>query len=402
MQAVMMVAGKSTRTYPLTLTRPKPLLPILNRPLIYHSLDQMVDLFDKVILIVGYRQDMIRDLLGDEYRGIKIVYQEQKEQLGTGHAVLQAEPHIDGRFVVMNGDDLFAREDLEALCKFNNAALVKRVADPSLYGVYQLDDKERAIKIVEKPKEYLGDLANIGCYIFEKEIFSRLANLQPSIRNEYEITDAIQQLCDEKKFYVQPIKGFWLPTGFAWDLLNHQEYFFEMQHQHHILSELEEGVTIKGHVQIGKNTKVRSGVTIEGPAIIGDNCIIGPNCYIRQNSCIGDNCKIGHAVEIKNSIIMNKSNICHLSYVGDSVIGEGCNLGAGTITANVRHDGEQVMSMIKGKLVASSRTKLGCVMADGVHTGINTSIYPGRKFWPSTFTLPGEIVKKDKTDGSDW
>jgi len=86
MQAVMMVAGKSTRTYPLTLTRPKPLLPVANRPLICHSLDQMAGVFDEVILIVGYRQEMIRTLLGDEYRGIRLVYQEQKQQLGTGHA----------------------------------------------------------------------------------------------------------------------------------------------------------------------------------------------------------------------------------------------------------------------------------------------------------------------------
>ena len=89
MQAVLMVAGKSTRTYPLTLTRPKPLLPVANKLLIEHSLDQMTGIFDKVVLITGYKKEMIEEALGKEYKGIQLVYQEQKEQLGTGHAVLQ-------------------------------------------------------------------------------------------------------------------------------------------------------------------------------------------------------------------------------------------------------------------------------------------------------------------------
>ena len=156
MQAVMMVAGKSTRTYPLTLTRPKPLLPVANRPLICHSLDQMAGVFDEVILIVGYRQEMIRTLLGDEYRGIRLVYQEQKQQLGTGHAILQAKPHIRGRFVACNGDDLFAREDFIKLLEHPYAALVKPVTDPSLYGVAVVDEQYRLINMVEKPKTFLG------------------------------------------------------------------------------------------------------------------------------------------------------------------------------------------------------------------------------------------------------
>jgi len=156
MQAVLLVAGKSTRTYPLTLSRPKPLLPIMNKPLIKHSLDQMVGLFDEVILIVGYRKEMIEEELGSEYRGIKLFYAEQKEQLGTGHAVLQAKPFIKDKFVAMNGDDLFAHQDLKKLIESNFGSLVKRVPDPSLYGVYQVDANNKVLDLVEKPKEYLG------------------------------------------------------------------------------------------------------------------------------------------------------------------------------------------------------------------------------------------------------
>ncbi|HOT95552.1 MAG TPA: sugar phosphate nucleotidyltransferase [bacterium] len=403
MQAVMMVAGKSTRTYPMTLTRPKPLLPVANRPLIYHSLDQMVGLFDEVILIVGYRKEMIRELLGEEYRGIHLVYQEQKEQLGTGHAILQARPHIRGRFVACNGDDLFAHEDFAKLLPHSYAALVKPVADPSLYGVAQVDEHYHLIHMVEKPKTFLGNLANIGCYIFEPDIFDALEKVELSERGEIEIIGAIMDVVRRSTVTVVPITGFWLPTGFAWDLLKHQEFMMTGMSRSRIEGRVEAGAVLTGPVEIGPGSVVRSGSIIEGPVIIGGNCEIGPNCYLRKFTAVGDGCRIGHAVEIKNSIIMPGAHIAHLSYVGDSVIGEACNLGAGTITANKRHDDQPVRSAVKGLLVESGRHKLGAILADHVQTGIHTALYPGCKIWPSLTTLPGEVLQGDRMpEGAAW
>jgi bifunctional UDP-N-acetylglucosamine pyrophosphorylase/glucosamine-1-phosphate N-acetyltransferase len=395
MQAVMMVAGKSTRTYPLTLTRPKPLLPVANRPLIHHSLDQMVGLFDEVILIVGYRKEMIRALLGEEYRGMHLIYQEQKEQLGTGHAILQARPHIRGRFVACNGDDLFAYEDFAKLLDYPYAALAKRVADPSIYGVAQVDEQNRLINMVEKPKTYLGNLANIGCYIFEPDIFDALDRVELSERGEIEIIGAIMEMVRRSAVTIIPITGFWLPTGYAWDLLRHQEFLMAGMNASRIEGRVEPGAVLNGPVTVGAGTVIRSGSYVEGPVVIGQNCDIGPHCFVRKFSAIGDGCRIGHAVEIKNSIIMPGSHIAHLSYIGDSVVGEGCNLAAGTITANVRHDGQTVGSTIKGKKVDSGRHKLGSILADGVKTGIHCALYPGCKIWPGLTTLPGATVRGD-------
>jgi UDP-N-acetylglucosamine diphosphorylase / glucose-1-phosphate thymidylyltransferase / UDP-N-acetylgalactosamine diphosphorylase / glucosamine-1-phosphate N-acetyltransferase / galactosamine-1-phosphate N-acetyltransferase len=395
MQAVLMVAGKSTRTYPLTLTRPKPLLPILNRPLIEHSLDQLYGLFDEVILIVGYRQEMIHEALGDSYRGMRLLYQEQREQKGTGHAVLQAQPHIKGRFVAMNGDDLFAHQDLARLLQYPYAALAKEVPDPSQYGVCMVDKDNHLLNMVEKPKEFLGNLANIGCYIFEPEIFSELEHAPLSIRGEIEIMDGFLPIARRQPFKILPITGFWLPTGYAWDLLAHQEFLMRDMTGSDIKGVVEPGATLHGPVQVGKNTVIKAGSYIEGPVIIGEGCTIGPNCYIRGCTAIGNQVRVGQGVEIKNSIIMSHSYICHLSYVGDSVVGKDCNLGAGTITANFRHDAGSIRSAIKGKLVDSGRKKFGAILSDGVHTGIHTSIYPGRKLWPATCTLPGARVDRD-------
>jgi len=403
MQAVLMVAGKSTRTYPLTLTRPKPLLPIMNRALIKHSLDQLVGLFDEIIFITGYKKEMIESELGDSYRGMRLIYQEQKEQRGTGHAVLQAKPHINGKFVAMNGDDLFARQDIEKLLLHDYGALAKRVSDPSLYGVFQVDEKNRVKKLVEKPKEFIGDLANIGCYVLQPEFFEELENTPLSERGEIEITSAIDAVAQRRDVFALPISDFWLPTGFAWDLIKHQEYLMQEMDESTIHGTVEKGAVLTGTVDVGKGTIIKGGAYIEGPVIIGDNCVIGPNCYIRPFTSIGRSCTIGQAVEIKNSIIMPGCHIQHLSYIGDSVVGENCNIGAGTITANRRHDGATIKSQIKGKLVDSGRKKFGAIFSDNVQTGVHTSIYPGRKIWPQIMTFPGQTVKNDlMADGFDW
>ena len=162
-----------------------------------------------------------------------------------------------------------------------------------------------------------------------------------------------------------------------------------------ILGVVEKNATIKGPVFIGKNTLVKNGSYIEGPVMVGEGCTIGPNCYIRPYTTIGNNCKVGNAVEVKNSLLGDKTNVGHLSYVGDSILSNNVNFGAGTKVANLRHDNKHVFSMVKGKLVDSGRRKLGTIVGDGVHTGINTSIYPGRKLFTDVETRPGQIIDRD-------
>lgn len=183
---------------------------------------------------------------------------------------------------------------------------------------------------------------------------------------------------------------------YAWDLLRVNEQVIGAMSEDSIKGEVYDSAVIEGNVQIGEGTKILPGVYIEGNVIIGKDCKIGPNCYIRGNTFIGDNCHVGQSVEIKNSILMNRTNVGHLSYVGDSVLGTKVNFGAGTTTSNLRHDNSNHHSMVQGKLVNTGRRKFGVIIGDGVHTGINTSFYPGRKMWPGTTTLPGEVLQQDK------
>lgn len=182
---------------------------------------------------------------------------------------------------------------------------------------------------------------------------------------------------------------------YPWDLLRANAAALAAMTGDRIEGHVAPGVTIDGRLSLGPNSRILPGVYIEGSVAIGSGCKIGPNCYLRGSTSIGDDCHIGQAVEVKNSIVLSRVGIGHLSYCGDSVIGERVNFGAGTITANFRHDGRTHRSAVAGKLVDTGVRKLGAVLGDDVHTGIHTSIYPGRKIWPGLFTLPGAVVQRD-------
>jgi bifunctional UDP-N-acetylglucosamine pyrophosphorylase/glucosamine-1-phosphate N-acetyltransferase len=182
---------------------------------------------------------------------------------------------------------------------------------------------------------------------------------------------------------------------YPWDLLAANERYVSSLPESRIEGDVHPAAVIEGEIHVGPGTRILPGVFIEGNVVIGANCKIGPNCYLRGNTSIGDNCHIGQSVEIKNCLILSRTNVGHLSYVGDSVLGEHVNFGAGTTVSNLRHDGKNHRSMVNGELVDTGRRKFGCIIGDGVHTGIQTTIYPGRKLWPATSTRPGEIVSKD-------
>jgi bifunctional UDP-N-acetylglucosamine pyrophosphorylase/glucosamine-1-phosphate N-acetyltransferase len=194
---------------------------------------------------------------------------------------------------------------------------------------------------------------------------------------------------------VHATKSFLLQ--YSWDLIRANEYAVAAHDSWVNHGQAHASLYIDGKLSVGRGTKILPGVVIEGDVVIGENCKVGPNCYIRGSTSIGNNCHIGQAVEIKNTIILNQTNIGHLSYVGDSVIGEKVNFGAGTITSNLRHDGKTMHSMVGKELVDTGRRKFGAIVGDGVHTGIHTSIYPGRKIWPEQSTKPGDVVAKDLT-----
>ena len=184
-----------------------------------------------------------------------------------------------------------------------------------------------------------------------------------------------------------------------WDFLRLNERIVGALTTPRIDGELSPHAHLDGVLVLGKGSRVLPGVVIEGNVVVGENCKIGPNCHLRGSTAIGDKCHVGQAVEIKNSILGPGTNVGHLSYVGDSVLGAKVNFGAGTIVSNLRHDGRTHRTQVGGGLVDTGRRKFGVVVGDGVHTGINTSIYPGRKIGPGASTRPAAVVQRDLRDG---
>ncbi|MCZ7398421.1 MAG: sugar phosphate nucleotidyltransferase [Candidatus Methanoperedens sp.] len=396
MKAVILAAGQGTRMGPLTRNRPKVMLPIANKPLLSHVILSAHDAgIREFVLVVGFGQEIIKRYFGDgSSMNVSIEYAHQKEQLGTADAVRSAKGFIKDRFLMLNGDIIVSPLHIRNMVKQSRDVVMtaRRVDNPSEFGVLEVED-DRVLRIIEKPEKPPTNLANAGIYVFPLAIFDAINKTALSARKEYEITESLQLLIDEGiDVGFLTLSGNWLDIGRPWDLLDANEYFLSGL-QPEIKGEIEPLATLKGNVSVGEGTIVRNGSYIVGPVIIGKNCDIGPNCYIRPSTSIGDDVRIGNAVEIKNSIIMNGTHIGHLSYVGDSIIGERCNFGAGTKVANLRHDDRTIRVRLKGKLTDSGRRKLGTIMGDDVHTGINSMINVGAVVESGAMIAPGEFVK---------
>ncbi len=247
-QAVIMAAGKSTRTWPLTLTKPKPLLKVMNKEIIKHYLVALQGLVSEVIIIVGFKKEMIIEEIGDKHGKLKIRYAEQKAQLGTGHALKYVEKLIRNKFIVIGGDDIFSRKDIKACLRHKYAVLGCKVEDPGRFGVFVVKGKE-VKKVVEKPKKFVSDIANTGLYVFGKSVFE--FKLRKSQRGEYEIVDYINALVEKERVVCENVKGHWLSVGYPWDLIEANSVLVS-EIKNDIKGKVEKNVTVKGKLKAGK------------------------------------------------------------------------------------------------------------------------------------------------------
>ncbi len=405
MKAVILAAGKGTRLHPLTFTRPKHLVPVGGRPIVDHVLGAIKDAgINEVVFIVNYLANQLRDYLGDGTRyEMKFEYAVQTQLQGTADAAGFAEPFVKEDFLLTYGDWLVTsnviNRALQTHEKEKPVATMGVVPVENLehYGIVELE-KSDVKRILEKPNrdDAPSNLANIGVYVLSTEIFEAIKHTEPSSRRELEITDSFSFLLKKgERIAATTFSGSEvLDVGLLWDLLEANQWCLERT-KPKIEGEVEDAAHIVDPAIVEEGAKIRSGAYIEGPVFIGKGSDIGPNCFIRPFTSIGHNVRIGNACEIKNTIVMDHAHIGHLSYVGDSIIGENCNLGAGTTVANYRFDGKNVRMKIKDRISDTGRRKLGVVFGDEVKTGINALLMPGVKIGNNCWIGPNVTLYHD-------
>jgi glucose-1-phosphate thymidylyltransferase len=335
LKGLILSGGKGTRLRPLTHTSAKQLVPVANKPVLFYGIEAMAEagIREVGIIVAPETGGEIRAAAGDGSQfGVTIEYIEQDEPAGLAHAVLTAEPFLrSSPFVMYLGDNLLRDGIVNLVDTFRTEEpdamiLLTPVPDPQSYGVAELNGDGRVSRLVEKPKEPQSDLALVGVYMFTPAIFDAARAIEPSWRNELEITDAIQTLV-ERGLRVDPhiVHGWWKDTGQVQDMLEANRL---------ILDELEERMDgelvdsrVEGRVVIESGARLERA-TVRGPAIIGRDTRL-TDAYVGPYTAIGDEVTIEKA-ELEHSIVLSGSAISDLEYrIEASLIGKNVTIGRG-------------------------------------------------------------------------
>ncbi len=363
-QAVILTAGEGQRLRPFTVTKPKAMLSIADKPILNYVVESLAQNgIRNIVLVVGYRKEQIFDYIGSgEQFGVDITYVTQERQLGTAHALAQAKGVTENEFLVLPGDNLIEADTIAQFVAIKpTAVLVKRVDNPLRYGVVTVD--HNMVKdIAEKPKEARSNLINTGIYAFTTEIFS-------FIEAALDIPDVLDNIIAQGyPIKAQETDGTWLDIIYPWDILSVNEAALR-QIPTNLSGTIEAGVSLKGLVSLGKDTVVRSNTYISGPVIIGNGCEIGPNVCILPATSIGDNVIISPFTEVRNSVIGDDVNIGSGCIIEDSVIDKGCiirgHFTACSSQAEVKVDNEHHL------------VNVGAMLGEGCSLGSSVTAQPG-------------------------
>ncbi len=386
MKAVILAAGQGVRMAPLTNTRPKVMLQVAGRPILHHLLLELkkAGIRDAVI-VVRYMKEKIIEYFKNIDLGMHLSFVEQSAQNGTATAILAAESKVDDSFVVVAGDILTESETIKSVINSHKQGItlaLKQVENPHGYGTAQLASNGKIKAFEEKSPKPKSNLANLSIYCMDSSIFDQIKKIKPSARNEYEITDLLVGA------NAVITDGFWMDVSYPWHLFAANE---------HLLTHMEaqadaiENSTINGKIIMEKGAKVFDSF-IEGTSYISEGSEIGPNACLRGFNSIGKRCEIGDSTTIKNSILFDNVKAKHLSYIGDSVIGDNVNFGAGTQIANFRFDESNVNVLTERGWVNSGRKKLGCIIGDNVKFGVLSCVMPGKLIGENCWIGSGAVV----------
>lgn len=376
--AVILAAGESKRTRPLTSYRPKPLIPLLGKPLLAHILDELVGLVERATLVVGYRADEIRATFGDSYRDIELRYVRQEQVNGTAGA-LRAVGRIDEPFFLLYGDNLIAHADVAGVCRWLPGLAGMRVEDARSFGVLRIAG-ERVLGIIEKPADPPPDaLANPGIYHLDAAAFPALDRIAPSPRGEYELTDLVALLAAERPVGYHVCAGFWVPVGNPWEALSAAQFLLArragLRQSVSPLADIAADARIEGAVTIGR-ARIGAGSRIVGPAVIGDGCVVGAGCLI-ERACLESGALVSDGASLRDSVIGAGARVGAGCVVESSWLDDGAALGARSELRARAFAELRPTADTGGLLGREALCTRGAVLGRGVRMGADAQAEPG-------------------------
>ena len=330
MKGLILSGGKGTRLRPLTYTRAKQLIPLANKPVLVRVIETIRDagVTEIGIVVGGSTATEIEETLGDGSQwNVQLTFIHQDSPDGLAHAVKISEDFLrEDSFVMFLGDNAIEGGISNLIRDFeshdwNSQIVLKKVPNPSSYGVASLREDDSIEYLVEKPENPPSDLALVGIYMFDKHIFEAVHAIKPSHRGELEITDAIQWLIDNNySVFPHVHDGWWVDTGKAPDLLEANSYVLsELNPEISASADIDEASTVDARVTVQAGAKIINSV-VRGPTVIGANTII-ENSYIGPFTSVYDNVTVKN-YEIERSILLEDSRVEDIdSMLRDSLIG---------------------------------------------------------------------------------
>ena len=385
MPVIVLAAGEGNRLRPLTKYRPKPMLPAVTSPILEHVLDELIDCgFTDIQLVVGHRRSRIQSHFGPTYRDIDLIYHIQEKQLGTGHALVAADPPDDEPVLVIYGDQIVDRALITDVATQHDDAVatvgVIPGADVSRYGGAIVDDGEIA-ELVDRPTDDREYFLNAGVYVFEPDVMDAVYSARAR-GGEQSLIDGVKGLLDGNETVDAVVSDeFWVDATFPWDLLTITERLLD-----------------RGHAGRPGNDgeglpRIHESVVVRDPVAIGPDCEIGPGAVIGPYTALGENVTIGANAVVERSVLDSDTRVGPNATLIDTVTGVGSRVGAGSRIpggpGDVRVD-ERIFE----------NEQLGALLADRVDDQGGVTYLPGTVVGPDSELGTGAVVRGSLGEGT--
>ncbi len=365
--AVILLAGRSRRTWPLTGRVPKPLLPLWGRPLAERVLDQLQGIVDEAILVVGYRKEEMLGHFGRFHGTIRLIPVEQQVARGTADALRAARDALGGPALVINGDDFYHADDLARVAEERPAILAKPATDPWNRAAVDLTGDGWLLDVVEKPTDAQpGALSSIGAYSLDREDLEHLGAVGESVRGELELPDLIRILVRVRGVRVVRSRMPWLPLTYAWDLIGRVAPLFEG------------GEATRTARALGLDWEEIGGAA--GVVTRGAGACIHPDARLAGAVALGASARIGSGAVVERAVLLDGAEVGRGAVVRDSVLGFGARVGEG---ARLR-SGPVARIRVLDHLARPGVERIGACLGD------DAVVEPGAETPPGALLGPGQ------------